>query len=145
MQALAQSENLLLSTWKKDEAAVAKGISVIHSETASLLKYNDENSLSSVVSIAYLGAMRYYFKPVRELPTGRGVANLVFFPRKEYSDMPALLIELKWNQHAKGAISQIKEKKYTKALEHYTGEILLVGINYDKRLKRHQCIIEKYE
>ena len=114
-------------------------------DVPSNIQYNDENSLSSVVSIAYLGAMRYYFKPVRELPTGRGFADLVFFPRKEYSDMPALLIELKWNQSADTAVGQIKKKKYTKALEHYSGEILLVGINYSKKKTSHQCVIEKYK
>ena len=41
--------------------------------------------------------------------------------------------------------SQIKEKKYPSALEAYTGNILLVGINYDKKTKEHQCKIEKLE
>ena len=122
-----QSENLLRATLDMDCEAVAEIVEEIHMGYASNIQYNDENSLSSVVSIAYLGAMRYYFKPVRELPTGRGFADLVFFPRKEYSDMPALLIELKWNQSADTAVGQIKKKKYTKALEHYSGEILLVG------------------
>lgn len=140
-----QSENLLSATLDMDCGAVAEIVEEIHMGYASNIQYNNENSLSSVVSIAYLGAMRYYFKPVRELPTGRGFADLVFFPRKEYSDMPALLIELKWNQSADTAISQIKKKKYTKALEHYSGEILLVGINYSKKKTSHQCVIEKYK
>ena len=88
--------------------------------------------------------MQYYFKPIRELPAGRGFADLVFLPRREYPEIPALIIELKWNHSAETAIQQIKEKKYVKALDDYNGEILLVGINYDKKSKEHQCVIEKY-
>ena len=87
--------------------------------------------------------MQYYFKPIRELPTGRGFADLVFIPKQEYPEIPALIIELKWNHSAETAISQIKEKKYMKILEGYSGNILLVGINYDKKSKEHQCLIEK--
>ncbi len=125
-------------------AAVADIIEEIHMGYASNIQYNNENSLSSVLSIAYLGAMNYYFKPVRELPAGRGFADMVFLPRKEYPELPALLVELKWNKSADAAISQIKDRKYAAALEQYTGEILLVGINYSKKDTRHQCLIEKY-
>ena len=54
-------------------------------------------------------------------------------------------MELKWDKSAEGAISQIKDKKYVTALEEYKGNILLVGINYDRKTKEHQCKIEKYE
>ena len=27
----------------------------------------------------------------------------------------------------------------------YTGDVLLVGINYNKDNKKHQCLIERYE
>ncbi len=102
--------------------------------------------LSGVLSIAYLSAMQYYFKPVRELPTGRGFADFVFLPKPEYkSTYPALVVELKWNQNAETALQQIKDKQYPASVLHYTGEILLVGINYDKDSKEHQCIIERYE
>lgn len=139
-----KSDELMEATWNLDGDAVAQVIEEIHSGYASAIAYNDENSLSSVLSIAYLAAMRYYFKPVRELPTGRGFADLVFVPKKEYSEIPALVVELKWNQSAETAIRQIKERKYTQALQNYTGEMLLVGINYDKKSKEHQCCIEKY-
>ena len=55
-----------------------------------------------------------------------------------------MIVELKWDQSAEGAIKQIKDKNYVQALEHYTGEILLVGVNYEKESKTHQCVIEKY-
>lgn len=110
------------------------------------IQYNNENSLSSVLAIAYLSAMQYYFKPIRELPTGRGFADFVFVPKPEYKDdYPALIVELKWNKNACTALMQIKDKKYPSAILDYTGDILLIGINYDKNIKEHQCLIEKYE
>ena len=124
---------------------VAEMIGRIHDEYASGIQYNNENSLSSVLTIAYLGAMNYYFKPVRELPTGRGFADFVYIPKPEFTiDYPAMVIELKWNKTAKTAINQIREKQYMKSIEQYTGNILLVGISYDKKTKKHQCIIEEY-
>lgn len=89
--------------------------------------------------------MQYYFIPIREMTTGRGFADYVFLPKPEYAEeMPALLVELKWNKSAEAALQQIKEKKYVRAVENYTGNILLVGINYDKKNKAHECIIEKW-
>ena len=138
-----RSNELLQSTLNMDSNAVAELIERFHMDYTSALQYNNENSLSSVLSIAYLSAMQYYFKPVREMPAGRGFADLVFLPKKEYPELPALLMELKWNKSAEGAIRQVKERKYVKTLENYTGEILLIGINYSKKEKRHQCVIEK--
>ena len=90
--------------------------------------------------------MKCYFKPIRELPTGRGFADFVYLPKPEYkADYPALIVELKWNQSAQTAMQQMKEKKYPMSVQNYTGDILLVGINYDRDSKRHQCLIEKYE
>lgn len=100
----------------------------------------------SVLSIAYLSAMQYYFKPIRELPTGRGFADFVFLPKPEYKmDYPAIVVELKWNQNADTAMKQIIDKKYPASIEDYTGDILLVAINYDKDNKEHQCLIQEYE
>lgn len=125
---------------------MADQIEKIHSEYATVIQYNDENSLSSVLAIAYLSAMQYYFKPIRELSTGRGFADFVFLPKPEYrNDYPALVVELKWNKSAKSALQQIKDRKYPASIEQYTGDILLVGINYDKKTKKHECVIEQYE
>ena len=141
-----ESEHLLEATLDMDEEAVEEGIEKIHTEYVSNIQYNNENSLSSVLAIAYLSSMEYYFKPVRELPTGRGFADFVFIPKPEYvSSYPALVVELKWNKNAETALQQIKEKQYPDSVLDYTGDILLVGINYDKKTKEHQCLIEKYE
>ena len=139
-----ESEKLLDATLDLDECAVADAIEKIHTEYASVIQYHDENALSSVLAIAYLSTMQYYFKPIRELPTDRGFADFVFLPKPEYADIyPALLVELKWNQSAETALAQIKEKKYPFALEAYTGNILLIGIGYNKKTKEHRCRIEK--
>ena len=141
-----ESESLLDATLDMDGEAVSAQIEKIHNEYASSIQYNNENSLSSVLAIAYLSAMQYYFKPVRELPTGRGFADFVFLPKPEYrNDYPAMVVELKWNKEAMTAMQQIKEKRYSESILSYTGDILLVGINYDKDTKEHQCLIEKYE
>ena len=122
----------LNATLDMDETAVAEYLKKIHTQYISSVQYNDENSLSSVLALAYLSTMQYYFKPIRELPTGRGFADFIFIPKPEYiMYYPALLIELKWNKNAKTALQ-------------YTGNILLVGISYDKKKKLHECKIEEY-
>ena len=137
---------LLDATLDMDGEAVAERIEKIHEEYASTIQYNNENSLSSVLALAYLSAMQYYFKPVRELPTGRGFADFVFIPKPEYkSDYPALVVELKWNKSAVSALQQIKDRKYPDSIQDYTGDILLVGINYSKKDKKHECVIEAYK
>lgn len=141
-----QSADLLEATLDMDAEAVAKKIDQIHTEYVSSLRYNDENSLSCVLTVAYLSSMQYYFKPKRELATGRGFADLVYLPKAEYrADYPALLVELKWNQSASTALTQIREKDYPESIREYTGKILLIGINYDKKTKVHQCKIEEYK
>ena len=140
-----QSDELLEATLDEDADQVAICIDKIHQEYASVIKYNDENSLSSVLTIAYLSGMKYYFKPVRELATGRGFADFVFVPKTEYlNEYPALVVELKWNKSADAVIQQIKDRNYPQSLLQYTGKILLVGINYDKKTKLHECVIQNY-
>ena len=140
-----KSLELLEATLELDGGRVAAEIEEIHTNYASAIQYNDENSLSSVLSIAYLGAMQYYFKPVRELPTGKGFADFIFIPKPEHiNNYPAIVVELKWNKKAETAIKQIKDKNYPDVVKQYTGDILLVGISYEKKTKQHECTIEKY-
>ena len=140
-----ESSELLDATLDMDADTVARSIEKIHNEYASAIQYNNENSLSSILSIGYLSTMRYYFKPIREFPAGRGFADFVYLPKPEYSrDYPALVVELKWNQNAQTAIWQIKNRQYPETVANYTDNILLVGISYDKKQKTHNCVIEKY-
>lgn len=140
---LQYSEKLLEATLRHDTNIVTSILNKVHVEQTSVLSYNDENSLSCVITLAYFSAKKDYIF-IREFPTGKGFADIVLLPRKQ-SDKPAIVIELKWNYSVNGAIQQIKEKEYISALENYTGEILLVGINYSKKTKEHQCIIETYK
>ncbi len=141
MQAIKVSDELLKATLNCDEEKVAELIDKAHSDNTSILKYNDENSLSCVISLAYYSARKTYTIE-RELPAGKGFADLVFRPRKNNSN-PAIIVELKYDKSAEGALEQIKNKKYADCLKDYSGEILLVGINYDKESKKHSCKIEK--
>ena len=92
-----------------------------------------------------MGTIDFYFRPIREFPSGKGFADFVYLPKPEYAaTYPALLVELKWDKTAETALAQIKEKKYPQSLDGYSDEILLVGISYDKKTKEHSCRIEKY-
>ena len=139
---IEKSEQLLQATWERNETEVARMIDEVHTENTSILTYNDENSLGCVISLAYYNAVNEYSR-IRELPTGKGFADLVYIPRK-HSDKPAMLIELKYDKSPAGAIAQIKEKRYVEGLKEYQGNLLLVGINYDKETKKHTCLIEEY-
>ena len=137
------SRKLLEALWAMDADAVAAGIDKAHEEV-SILQYNDENSLSCTINLAFYFAREYYTL-VRELPTGKGFADVCMIPRKLHLDKPAVVIELKWDKSASGALAQIKDKHYGNALNDYQGNILLVGINYDKSTKKHECKIERVQ
>lgn len=139
-QAIENSEKLMKATIAKDEETVAKMIQDVHMKNSSSLVYNNEVSLASMIQVAYYTAAKDYTL-IRELPAGEGFADMVFLPKRR-SKKPALVVELKWDKSAEGAIKQIKDRKYMAALEEYKGNVLLVGINYDKRTKEHQCKIE---
>ena len=143
MKAINASEALLKATLAMDERAVAQMIQEVHMQNSSSIVYNNEISLSSVIALAYYSACKDYVI-IREMPAGDGFSDMVFLP-KCVSLKPALVLDLKWDKTAEGAINQIKNKKYVSALKEYKGNILLVGINYEKKSKKHQCKIEKVE
>ena len=141
MNAIRSSDELIEATINGDEEKVAKMVEKAHDENASVIGYNNETSLSCVISLAYYSARKEYIIH-RELATGKGFADIVFIPRKT-SDKPAMVIELKWDKSADTAIEQIKRRQYTDKVSEYTGDIILVGISYDTENKSHSCIIEK--
>ena len=134
------SKQLLEATINKDEAAVAKALTEAHIRATNPLTYNNEASFQSAIGLAYFDANLKY-TVIKELPTGKGYADLALIPY--VPNIPALIIELKNSKSAESAISQIKEKRYDDLLEHYRGELLFVGINYDADTKEHQCRIEE--
>ena len=139
--ALNASDDLLKATWRGDAEAVARYMEKAHYET-SVIQYNDENSLSCIISLAYYSAREYY-TIVREMPAGKGFADLIFLPRKKYPDKPAMIVELKWDKTAAGAVRQIRDRQYDEILRDYRDNALLVGINYSKDTKLHECVIER--
>lgn len=140
----AYSQEILQSVQNKDQVRVGQLIQLMHNEFVSSIRYNDENSLCCVVMIAMLASLKTYHKAIREFPCGKGFADLVYLPLAQYADLPVILVELKWDKGAQAAIAQIKERQYPKSLEEYAGEILMVGIDYDKETKEHVCLIEQY-
>jgi len=143
VDAIQDSEKLLKSIWNMEEEAVASYIQEVHEKNASALQYNNENSLSCTISLALYVASEYY-TVVREFPSGKGFADLVYIPRKKFSDKPAMIVELKWNKDVSEAVLQIKNKNYVSALKEYQGNLLLVGINYNQKTKKHSCLIERH-
>ncbi len=138
--AIKKSDSLIDSIIEGDAEAVAKQLELVHSTQASILTYNNENSLACAINIAFYTAFRFY-SIFRELDSGKGFADMVYIPRPG-CEYPALLIELKYNNDVDSAIKQIKEKRYTGRLTHYLDNLLMVGINYDKETKKHSCVIE---
>ena len=142
------SLRLLEATWNCDEAMVAELVEDAHNR-ASNRTYNDEAALSYGIQLAYCAAQKYY-TTIQELDTGKGYADLVYLPAPKYSDKPALLIELKYGKSSGVAMDQIRKQKYLDRFDHYTGNTLVIGINYDKDVdneslsfKHHSCKIEK--
>lgn len=142
LETIENSQRLLGATLAKENEEVATKIDQSHMQNTSVLKYNDENSLACCVALAYYAARSEYVIH-REFPTGYGFADIVFIPKKGV-DKPAMVVELKWKQDADTAIKQIKEKRYAGVLKDLTSKVLLVGINYDKATKKHQCMIEEW-
>ena len=134
------SKQLLEATINKDEEAVANALTEAHIRVTNPLTYNNEASFQSAIGLAYFYANLKY-TVIKELPTGKGYADLALIPY--VPNIPAMIIELKNNKSAESAINQIKEKKYDDLLEHYRGDLLFVGINYDPETKEHQCRIEE--
>ncbi len=139
---IKNTDVLLNDIWSLNSEAVAKIFDEAHQNHTSILTYNNENSLANVIAISLFLSTTNTYNVVRELPTGKGYADLVYLP-KSGVNKPALLIELKFDKSAQTAITQIKEKNYLQFFKDYKGEVLLVGINYSKGTKTHQCIIER--
>lgn len=141
--ALSKADRLLSDVLDGDAEAVAAGVDMVHERNTGILRYNDENSLSCVLSLAFYTA-RSHYEMIRELPAGKGFADLVLVPHRNV-DAPAIVLELKYNLDADTAISQIKRQNYCEALKSYFGKVILVGINYDRKTKKHSCVIERVE
>ncbi len=137
------SDRLLQATLAGDSDVVAAALEVAHESAASPLFYNNEQALRAAVKLAYIACVDQY-ATIEELPSGKGYADVVYLP-KAGSQLPALVIELKWNRPVDGAIEQIRARNYPAVLRDWGGDILLVGIAYDEQTKEHTAVIEAAE
>ncbi len=145
MKAIDQSESFMNAVKSRNADKAGDILRRMHSEVTSILKYNDENSLSCALGFAIYAGRKDY-TVIREMPTGEGFADIVMIPRSD-RDVPAMIVELKWDKDAETAIYQAKQRHYPQGLEYYQGNMILVGVNYDKDAKDkvHECIIEDWQ
>ncbi len=135
------SKEVLNATLDKKEEAVTSYLHNIHNSEIPILKYNDENSLSCVVTLAYLSARNCY-RIEREEKSGKGYADFIFYPRRK--NLPGIVLELKADSTPLDAVRQIKEREYCEKLKkEQVKRILIAGINYNTTTKEHSCVIEE--
>ena len=139
-EVLERSRLLIDQTIKGNAEKVAETLEIAHEDETSVLSYNNEESLACAINIAYYYGRTDYLM-TREFPTGKGFADLTLIPSK-FCEKPAMIIELKVDKDAETGIKQIKEKRYQGKLKNYLDNIVLVSINYDKKNKKHSCVIE---
>ncbi|MBR3314418.1 MAG: AAA family ATPase [Atopobiaceae bacterium] len=142
------SKKLLLATWAKDAETVAALLEDAHNRTENRT-YHGEAALSYAIQLAYYAAQKYY-TVIPELDSGQGYADVAYLPSPRYADKPALMVELKWNKNARTALDQIHDRNYPERLAHYRGNLLLIGISYERNIragasgyKHHSCVIEQ--
>lgn len=136
-----RSDELLENTLAGRETEVAEAIQGVHDLEYAPTLYNNEQSLRYVVKMAYLSCVDRYAR-IEELPSGHGLADVVFVPKRR-SPLPAMIVELKRDDSAEGAIQQIHNKNYPRVLEGFGGNIVLVGVSYSTKTKEHRCQIEQ--
>lgn len=136
------SKKMLKATVKGDTKTVESILHDIHNSEIPILQYNDENSLSCVITLAYLSA-RDTYRVEREEKTGKGYADFTFHPRRK-NDIP-FIVELKKDTLPEVAINQILEKEYVSKFrkEYLNKKILAVAICYNTKTKQHDCIIQE--
>lgn len=139
---IENSKTMLKSTINGDTKKVEAILHDIHNSEIPILQYNDENSLSCVLTLAYLSA-RDTYRIEREEKTGKGYADFTFHPRRK-NDIP-FIVELKKDEEPEIAINQIKEKEYIQKFRdaNKNKKILAVAICYDSKNKEHKCKIEE--
>ena len=145
IETVLASRQLLTDTLNGRADKVAEGVEAAHRRNSSALNYNNEQSLRFVMLLAFFYARENY-DIIQEMPGGDGFADIVFLPKPfvDPAAFPPLVVELKWNGKAQSAIAQIRQKHYPEALSGF-GSALLVGINYDKDTRKHDCVIERTE
>lgn len=141
-----ESQKMVDATINQDTESMSEILEYAHDSESPILEYNNEIELSSIVNLVYLSA-RDQYDIQREDKGGKGFVDFIFYPRS--SDKPGIILELKVDETAQYALNQIKDKNYIMrfkgkiAEKSACNEVILVGINYDKKNKKHHCITEK--
>ncbi|MBR3731889.1 MAG: AAA family ATPase, partial [Spirochaetales bacterium] len=138
---IKSSKELLAETLRLNSDAVAKALDESHIHVTSNRSYNNEDALQSAIYLSFIYALNKY-TIIKEMTSGKGFADVVFIPF--VPNIPAMIIELKRNDSTDSAIDQIRDKQYFASLEHYFGDLLFIGINYDEKDKTHTCKIEQF-
>ncbi len=143
MNEFKRSQELFYATKSKDCEKVAEIIEEFHTNPRiSIDTYNNELSLSYCITTAYSLAIMHNYDIIKEMPAGKGYADIIFAPRIDHN-LPVIIVELKYGLTPTEAINQIKERQYESRYKDNFSRILLVGINYDKVTKKHECLIEE--
>ena len=143
VKAIQLSDQLLKATLQADAETVSEIVEQLHEANTAPLFYNNEQALRSVLVLGYLTALDHY-RRFEEIASGRGFVDILLMPRKGHA-VPPIIIELKWNRSAEGAVLQMKEKHYSQVLSKFglKDEVLLVGVSYNTETKTHHCKIEQ--
>ncbi|MGL4761942.1 MAG: AAA family ATPase [Sarcina sp.] len=137
---IENSKKMLKATLDGKTEVVEEILHEIHNSEIPIFQYNDENSLSCVVTLGYLSA-RDTYRVEREEKTGKGYADFTFHPRRKRDT--AFILELKKDAKPEVAIKQIIEKEYVQKFKLEYSNILAVAICYSSITKGHECIIKK--
>ncbi|QAA32219.1 AAA family ATPase [Clostridium manihotivorum] len=139
---IENSKRMLKATVKGDTKVIEEILHDIHNSEIPVLQYNDENSLSCVLTLAYLSA-RDTYRVEREEKSGKGYADFTFHPRRK-NDV-SFIVELKKDELPEVAIKQIIEKEYVEKFkkENEGKKVLAVAICYDSKSKEHECKIKE--
>lgn len=139
------SEKMLRATLAGDTDMMEQVLESVHDAESPILSYNHETELSAVINLVYLSA-RDRYRVEREEKAGKGFVDFMFYPEVPPAS-EGIILELKVNHSPEEAIAQIKEKNYALRFAEGSGEkrihrVLLVGIGYDKKTKKHHCKVE---
>ena len=141
-----ESEKMLAATLSGDTKTMTEILKFVHDTESPILSYNDEAELSAVVNLAYLAA-RDRYRVEREDKAGEGFVDFIFYPERRETD--GIILELKVDSTPEEAIRQIQDKNYVLRFKgklgempKYTGNVLAVGISYDKKSKKQSCKVE---
>lgn len=141
------SKKMLQATLAKDTNTMSEIISYAHNTEVPILSYNHETELSAIINLVYLAA-RDEYRVEREDKAGKGFVDFIFYPIRQ--DQVGIILELKVDHTPEEAIDQIRKKEYvlrfqgkTADKNSFTGRVLLVGISYNTKTKKHQCVVEE--